>query len=67
MLFWSHLKSLSGVVTFMISRRQLIVTSKWCFHLTNSDMCEDCGLIEFKVPLVRPSTQGVPAHREGRY
>jgi hypothetical protein len=30
-------------------------------------MCEDCGLIEFKVPLVRPSTEGVPAHREGRY
>jgi hypothetical protein len=30
-------------------------------------MCDECSLFEFKVPLVCPSTEGVPAHREGRY
>jgi hypothetical protein len=30
-------------------------------------VCDECGLFEFKVPLVCPSTEGVPAHREGRY
>jgi hypothetical protein len=30
-------------------------------------MCEESDLLKVKVPLVRPSTEGVPARREGRY
>jgi hypothetical protein len=31
------------------------------------NVCEESDLLKVKVPLVRPSTEGVPALREGRY